>query len=1308
MLADRSGAVRRRQSFTPAFAALTLALSLAALPAGAASTPDRAAGSPATAGAGNLDVRVNGGRELPRALAGHRAASRKSQTQAAARLAARREGLARLQSVSPGAEVRLSPLSGGAELVRSRRGALTEPAPGRPGEEIVRGFLRDHRGLFGLAEADLAGLRFQGESVSRKSGLRMVRLQQTVGGMPVFGSDTRVTLDREGRILRLVGQLVPDAAAAQPAAGAPRLTAEQALAAALRSVGIDLAAADVGRETTGSGALLVRDPRIKGRVASQLVAFPLAPGVLVPAWLQIAVTSGPGDWAVVVDATSGPGAEQILWRKNLRSYASDEEAIFGVWIQSNDGVTPTEGPAPHSPTDVVPGSGTQFPTIPFSVVPMTAVQDLFASPNGWIPDGGTTTTGNNVDAYLDVDADNVPDAGALDNNGRPVGNLDEEGRNRDFFGDGYVFDLPPVAGDPDAGTDPSDKQYQRGSVTQLFYLSNWFHDRLYQLGFDEAAGNFQSSNFGRGGDGGDPVLAEAQDGIAPNNASFTTLPDGNPGLMQISLFTFPTLPRDASFDAAIVVHELAHGLTSRLLGDGLGLLWDVGGSMSEGWSDFYALALLFNNADYPPDAPYAFANYALYNYRGRTDNYLYGFRRYPYCSDKTVNPLTFADVDDVTLDISGGIAPSTILWSRFGGLEAHNAGEIWANTLWDVRSRIINDPAGADGDVEGGGEITLQIVTDALKMTPSNPSYVDARDALLDVDCATNGCANEASIWGGFANRGLGYGAVAPLAQDGVTYIGAYMGVGESFALPHLDVDGWTVDDAGGNGNGAVDPGEPIRLAVELLNPWRSPTRSAAAVSATLTSATAGVTIIDGSSTWPVIPAQGSAAGQPFVFTIDPAAVCGQSIRFTLTITSTLGTTSSDFSVRVGAAAGNGAPITYTRTIADGLAIPDNSQRGVQDLQNIADDFEIADLDLRIDDLDHTFTSDVMVGLRAPWGYGTTLIFRRGFFGADGDGDDFVNTVIDGGSANDLNPTDSAAAPYTGDWLPAFNSPIWGTFGIPNFNPDPVDQLSRLNGHSTLGDWRLQRGRRGARRDRPAQLLVADRHPRRLHLRRGADPGVGVGHQDGVRQLRRRRRRHLHRHPPQPGHGGAGRQPGRRVHRPPDRASHPGLGHRHRGHGGRRPRDQHRHLERRPAGDRGRGVDHHRGHHRQRRRGRHDGHQPGHGIVRRRRRRHQRDDDDDRRPGDPGGGRPDGVRHPAVGGRGADALRARLPRPLPAARRRRLPDGAPLLARAAEPRPAGQVPAGPPHHFHPPVTPSSRHARSARSARRSPPGRGRG
>jgi uncharacterized repeat protein (TIGR01451 family) len=553
------------------------------------------------------------------------------------------------------------------------------------------------------------------------------------------------------------------------------------------------------------------------------------------------------------------------------------------------------------------------------------------------------------------------------------------------------------------------------------------------------------------GAGGDRVLAEAQDGSGTNNANFSTPPDGTSGRMQMYRFTFPGPDRDGDLDAEIVLHELTHGLSNRLIGNADGLIWSAGRGMGEGWSDFYALSLLNgSNAD-DPDARYASGSYATYQLGGLTDNYVYGIRRFPYSTDNTVNPLTWADVDDVTADMSGGIAPSPLGFELAGGFEVHNSGEVWMLTLWEVRSRVIADPAGAAGDVPTGNQTMLRLVTDALKMTPSNPSFLDGRDALIAADCLTNGCANERWIWEGFADRGLGYGAVAPLGQMGFSNLGN-MAIGESFSLPRLDAGTVGADDTGGNADGAVDPGEPISLTIDLVNPWQGPAFDAASATATLTTATPGVTIVDGTSSYGAVPAGGSASGDPFVVILSPAAACGQSIRFTVETTSSLGTTSFDVVLRVGTPSGTGAPVTYTSTPS--LAIPDGDSRGVFDTLSIPDDLEIADLDFRIDSLSHTWTGDLTVMLRGPNGLGGDLIWLRGilFGSANANGDNFVDTVIDDESANDLNQTTPGQAPYTGSWSPAFNGAVWLLFGDPALFPDPVGLLSRYAGMSTQGD----------------------------------------------------------------------------------------------------------------------------------------------------------------------------------------------------------------------------------------------------------------
>ena len=53
-------------------------------------------------------------------------------------------------------------------------------------------------------------------------------------------------------------------------------------------------------------------------------------------------------------------------------------------------------------------------------------------------------------------------------------------------------------------------------------MNNIMHDLWYQYGFDEASGNFQDTNYGKGGVGGDYVNADAQDGSGTNNANFGT------------------------------------------------------------------------------------------------------------------------------------------------------------------------------------------------------------------------------------------------------------------------------------------------------------------------------------------------------------------------------------------------------------------------------------------------------------------------------------------------------------------------------------------------------------------------------------------------------------------------------------------------------------------------------------------------------------------------------------------------------------------------------------------------------------------
>jgi uncharacterized repeat protein (TIGR01451 family) len=1061
--------------------------------------PPPSAGKPSLQTARMLDARVNLKSSYENATA-FRAAALNAGL-AAVQLQARSlaNAAANYKHSLPSAQIRLSDLTGAPRLVKNPGGSLTSPAPGRTSESIVRSFLMTHADVFGLSFSDLADVVALGDSAGGSSGFRMLRMEQQIDGRPIFQSETRFLLQRNGSLTAVVGQLIPDARALTPAVDwSSALSAGDAIASLLVASGHDADASAFSVKSDDGGRLTLSQSHdfLSGDVSARQVYFPLAPGLLVPAWSITAFTRGDQDWYAVVDAQTG----DLLWRKNIRDYASAQDARFRVYLQA-DGTTPADSPAPASPNNFAVGSGTQAPAISPTIVSMHTAYDPLASPNGWINDcpGGTCTDaqtqtlGNNVVACLDrisgagaggANSCDTATSSVLDGNGRPTGNPDSAGRNRDFLGTTprdfeTNFLPPPQGGNPDAGQTAAGDgnngtlaidQFRRGSVTNLFYVVNWYHDRLYELGFDEAAGNFQTTNFSGMGSGGDPVAADAQDGSGTDNSNFATPPDGASGRMQMYIFTGTNTgtnaERDGSLDAEIMMHELTHGTSNRLVGNAAGITWDPAAGMGEGWSDFFALSLLNNtNAD-DPNGRYAMGGYATYEFIqpqlgfDYKDNYIYGIRRFPVTTDKTINPLTWADVDDVTNNLSGGIAPDPLGNNFGGGMEVHNAGEVWANTLWGVRARIIADPSGANGDVPTGNHKMLQLVVDGLKLTPNDPSFTDARDAILDADCATNACANETSIWGGFADRGLGYGALTPYNVS-LGVISSHMGIHESFSLPFLNVANGSADvainDSASNNNSALDPGESAKLTVKLTNPWRAASKAATAVNATLTTSTPGVTVFANSATYANIPAQGSATGTGFVVGLSSSVACGSSIAFTLTTTSSLGTTTTSFSLRVGVATGNDPVVTYTDTVSPALTIPDIQPRGIFRQLAITDDLQIADVNFRIDSVTHPFTGDLSFELRSPDAIGTDLIALIGEDRAGGGaGHNITNMVIDDAvastTANDMVQAANSAAPFSKSWRPVFNAP-WTTlvFG----STDPIGSLSRFNAKSTKGTWTM-------------------------------------------------------------------------------------------------------------------------------------------------------------------------------------------------------------------------------------------------------------
>ena len=121
------------------------------------------------------------------------------------------------------------------------------------------------------------------------------------------------------------------------------------------------------------------------------------------------------------------------------------------------------------------------------------------------------------------------------------------------------------------------------------------------------------------------------------------------------------------------------------------------------------------------------------------------------------------------------------------------------------------------------------------------------------------------------------------------------------------------------------------------------------------------------------------------------------------------------------------------------ISIPDNSGPITSTLEG--PDLDLSDVNLVIENLDHTYLGDLRIELTSPSGTTTTLLRSgnespQGFLGGD---NDFSNTIIDDQSPNFLG---NANAPFTG----SFN------VNHPSVGDNP---LAVFNGENAAGTWTL-------------------------------------------------------------------------------------------------------------------------------------------------------------------------------------------------------------------------------------------------------------
>ncbi len=695
----------KRWLATAAVGSSAIAVTLLGMPSQAAVHPD-AAGRASDAGAQSGD-RAPGyldARQLP-----ERAALKADRGRVAGE---GRAEAAFAKSLGAQGVIDIDPLTGTPRNLGRLDGYLSGPSTA-PARTVALNYVRQHLADLGLTQSDLATFKFHQDYVD-PIGIHHLSWTQSVNGTPVFGNGLKVQVTRNGRVLAVQGS--PISGLQQLAAAAP--TAEKVSPSSARSraasdVGGSVARSNVASSRAGSTA----STRWANHDYATKVWF-LTPGGLRQAWSTYVQAGADLSYQHVVDAASG----QVLFRRSTVQKADGDAKVYDNYPGAPRGGKPT-------------------------------VVNLIKA--GYLGKHATFLNGKSVIAWADVNDDNL----LSENEKTPVPGTRKKaqftlhpfGKEASSFCVSYVCTWDPNTGG-------SWRKNKNADVTNAFYLASKYHDYLMKppISFTPAAGNFSKA-------GGDPVLLNALDGAATldgmpdgnhiDNANMSTPPDGTPPTMQMYLWHFPGatdeqdpfVPTSSAMDASVQDHEYTHGLSNRLVIDASGnstLNSIQAGAMGEAWSDYYAMDYLVQKRLVKDTKASGQVFEGIYLTAGAP------FRTMAIDCAVGAKARGCADLYGGNGGYTYGDFPNVA-----GGPEVHSSGEVWAQTLWDIRKRF-------------GHNLADQLITRAMSISAEDPSYLDMRNAIIQADLVAHDGNHAQALWRLFAHRGMGYFAGAVSGDD--------------------------------------------------------------------------------------------------------------------------------------------------------------------------------------------------------------------------------------------------------------------------------------------------------------------------------------------------------------------------------------------------------------------------------------------------------------------------------------------------------------------------------------------------------------
>lgn len=595
-------------------------------------------------------------------------------------------------------------------------GLLFEGAHGQSISSQVESYLYSLQQQGDLTSSDLE-FKISSSHQSSSSGIHHIYFNQMANGLPIVGTESSLHILNK-RQFASNNRFIKNSRALLSGGIAPSVSAVEAVEAAISALGYEntspvkeLDHADGPEQKT-----ILSDAGIfQENIISWLTYNRNSSKKIDLVWdFTLKETAYEHFWNIKVDARSGV----VLSKEDLLMYCGSEyqsEAEEKLAEQRTDlpepsvNVTPSKGKG-HGCSECYEGFiwPVENPYYGDRMI-VVSPEVTSASPYGWHDVDGepgaeyTWTKGNNIEVKT------VDDYAA------------DGGEELDFTGFPLSTNFRPANRSREAAT------------ANTFLNLNMLHDVFYTYGFDEAAGNFQTNNYGNLGEENDEVKIICQNTSRCGSLFFPT----SDGFKSFILFG-ACGNKDASLDSDVLIHEYAHGLETRLIGGAMDTdCYRNRENLLEGISDWYAKAITIAPGDRGEDAT-GYGNFILDqgpNGKGTNDYY--------YSTNMNINPLTYDDIADYR--------------------DPHDVGAVWANMLWELTWALI-DAHGFDPDLhnftgtskDAGNIRALAIVTEAHKLMKCWPGFIDGRDAIMLANESIYNSESECYLWDAFAKRGLG------------------------------------------------------------------------------------------------------------------------------------------------------------------------------------------------------------------------------------------------------------------------------------------------------------------------------------------------------------------------------------------------------------------------------------------------------------------------------------------------------------------------------------------------------------------------